>query len=112
MRRTPESTPNKRTQERVAAMQEAAKKIQEAPANAFEGDGHALLVSIYKDPARPIELRMDAAKATIAYEKPRLAATELSGGLAIKTHEDWLRELQDRVAESDTDREEPATVRD
>lgn len=49
---------------------------------------------------------MDAAKAAIAYEKPRLAATELSGGLGIKTHEDWVRELQDSVAQAVTNIEE------
>jgi hypothetical protein len=84
---------NKRTEQRLAAMQEAVKKIEAALPDAFEGDSHALLASIYKDPSQPIQLRMDAAKAAIAYERPRLAATELSGGLGIKTHEEWLCEL-------------------
>jgi hypothetical protein len=87
-------TPNKRTRRRAEAMQEAAKKIAAAIPDAFEGDSHALLGSIYKDPSQPIQLRLDAAKAAIAYERPRLAATELSGGLGIKTHEEWLAELE------------------
>lgn len=33
-------------------------------------------MAIYKDAAQPIALRMDAAKAAIAYEKPRLAAID------------------------------------
>jgi hypothetical protein len=59
-------------------MQEAAKKIEAAVPDAFDGDGHALLVAIYKDPSHPIQLRLDAAKAAIRYERPRLAATEFS----------------------------------
>jgi len=86
-------TPNKRTEQRLVAMQEAAKKIEAAVPNAFEGDSHALLVSIYKDPSQPIWLRLDAAKAAIGYERPRLATTELCGRLGIKTHEEMLDEL-------------------
>ena len=43
--------PNKRTQQRAEAMQEAAQKIAAVHPDAFEGDSHALLASIYrKDP--------------------------------------------------------------
>jgi hypothetical protein len=74
-------------------MQEAAKKIEAVVPDAFEGDGHAFLVSMYKDPAQPIERRLDAAKAAIPYERPRLSTTELSGTLGIKSHEEALRDL-------------------
>ena len=68
---------NKRTVARERAQAEAAMKITEAlGTEAFPGDAHAYLVAIYKDPAQPIERRMDAAKATIGYEKPRLAAVD------------------------------------
>ena len=33
-------------------------------------------MAVYKDPQQPLDLRMEAAKAAIAYEKPRLAAIE------------------------------------
>jgi hypothetical protein len=33
-------------------------------------------MAVYKDPRQPIELRLDAAKTAIPYEKPRLAAIE------------------------------------
>jgi hypothetical protein len=33
-------------------------------------------MSIYKDPLQPVQVRIDAAKAAIGYERPRLAATE------------------------------------
>jgi hypothetical protein len=86
-------TPNKRTEERAAAMKDAAEKIGAVIAGAFDGDSHALLMTIYKDPERPIELRMEAAKAAIAYEKPRLAAIEHSGEMNI-SHEDRLAALE------------------
>ena len=43
---------------------------------AFEGDALAYLMSIYKNPAKPENLRIDAAKAAIRYERPALAPVE------------------------------------
>ena len=57
-------------------MQEAAAKLNEVLGDAFEGDGHALLMAICKDKALPIELRADAAKSAIRFEKPALASTD------------------------------------
>ncbi len=94
-------TPNKRTHEREAAAQEAARKLEAVIPGAFEGDSHAFLVSVYKDPAHPIERRLDAAKAAIPYEKPRLSTTELSGTLGIKSHEEALRDLMAGAAEAE-----------
>src|ERR1700730_5071209 len=73
----PKRAKSTRTIEREAAMQEAAKKAAEAlGVEAFDGDAHALLMMIYKNTAHPIELRVDAAKAAIGYEKPRLATVD------------------------------------
>jgi hypothetical protein len=73
----PKGAKSTRTVEREAAMQEAAKKAAEAlGVEAFGGDAHALLMMIYKNTAHPIELRVDAAKAAIGYEKPRLATVD------------------------------------
>lgn len=36
----------------------------------FDGDAHALLILTYKNTALPLELRLDAAKAAIRFEKP------------------------------------------
>jgi hypothetical protein len=41
-----------------------------------EGDALAYLMSIYKDPTMPENLRIDAAKAAIRYERPALAPVE------------------------------------
>jgi len=68
---------NKLTLAREHALAEAAQKITSAlGAGAFDGDAHAFLMAVYKDAAQPIELRVVAAKAAIAFEKPRLAAIE------------------------------------
>ena len=70
-------TPNKRTVEREQAARATVAPVTQAMAAAelapFEGDAHALLVMVYKDPTLPLELRIDAAKAAIRYEKPALA---------------------------------------
>ena len=47
--------------------------------HAFDGDAHSLLVAIYKDESRPVELRLEAAKAAIRFEKPALAALDAKG---------------------------------
>ena len=42
--------PNKRTEQREAAVQEAAELIRTVIPDAFDGDSHALLMAVYKDP--------------------------------------------------------------
>lgn len=71
-------TPNKRTLEREEQMAAASAALEQALANPFAGDSHALLMAIYKNGDLPIQIRLDAAKAAIGYEKPRLAAIEHS----------------------------------
>ena len=63
---------NERTEALDAARAHAAVLIQGAIPDAFHGDAHALLMAIYKDPEMPLHARLDAAKAALAYEKPRL----------------------------------------
>jgi hypothetical protein len=72
--------PNKQTVALAQAQAAASERVTQAlgPA-AFDGDAHALLCSIYRDTTQPMELRLHAAKAAVPFEKPRLAATELSG---------------------------------
>jgi hypothetical protein len=65
---------NKRTLERERATQEAARQISAAIKGAFEGDAHDLLMAVYKDPDQPLHVRIDAAKAALPYEKPRVLA--------------------------------------
>jgi hypothetical protein len=75
----PRGSKNKRTREREAALAKAAEALSAAIEGAFEGDAHAFLMAIYKDPSKDVQLRLDAAKAAIRYEKPALAQTELGG---------------------------------
>jgi hypothetical protein len=84
-------TPNKRTLARKAAMQAAAAKIGGVIESAFEGDAHALLIAVYKNPEIPLNLRVDAAKAAVGYEKPRLNASEHSLRNGEETIGEWLK---------------------
>jgi hypothetical protein len=68
-------TRNKRTVER----QETIARVEETIPDAFQGDAHALLVAIYKDPAVDARSRLDAAKAALPYEKARLATIAHTG---------------------------------
>jgi hypothetical protein len=72
----PKGAKNKRTVERDAEMMEMATRIASVVGGAFEDDALAYLTSIYKDPAKPENVRMDAAKAAIRYERPALAPVE------------------------------------
>src|SRR6266478_401214 len=77
-------TPNKRKRQAVVA--EAIAQVGETIPNAFAGDAHALLVAVYKDPRQDLHTRLDAAKAALPYEKPRLQAVTLAneGGEPLK----------------------------
>jgi hypothetical protein len=66
---------NKRTlllEERTRALIDNAKEI--TGAELFEGDAHAFLMLTYKDKSLPHNLRLDAAKVAIRFEKPALNA--------------------------------------
>ena len=72
----PRGAKNKRTAEREQAMREAAAKVEAVLPDAFDGDAHALLIAVYKDTGLAMDLRVDAAKAAIRYEKPALSAIQ------------------------------------
>ena len=71
----PKGAKNKRTKERLKTIQ----KVTELVLNAFPGDAHALMVAVYKDQMNDLYVRLDAAKAAIPYEKPRLSSIEHVG---------------------------------
>ena len=59
---------NKAVLAREAAMAEAAKLLQASDGEKFDGDAHSLLKAVYQNPAFPISLRNDAAKAALRIE--------------------------------------------
>ena len=61
---------NKAVIAREAAMAEAAKLLSASDGDKFDGDAHSLLKAVYQNPAFPISLRNDAAKAAIRIESP------------------------------------------
>lgn len=75
----PRGAKNQHTVEREEAIaQAAAETVQALGLTAFEGDAHALLMLVYKDTEQPLDLRLDAAKAAIGYEKPKLSSVDAS----------------------------------
>lgn len=70
-------TSNKVTSARREHIQKVAREIGEVIPGAFEGDAHAFLMAIYKNPINDMALRLDAAKAAVGYEKPKLAAVDM-----------------------------------
>jgi hypothetical protein len=71
---------NKHTQEREAATAAAMALIGGTIPDAFAGDAHAFLVSVYKNPEIDLHSRLYAAKAALPYEKPRLQAVAFANG--------------------------------
>jgi hypothetical protein len=58
------------------ATQSPPPAIVEEP-NWFRGDAHALLRRVYTDPRWPMDIRVDAAKSAIRFERPALVATHV-----------------------------------
>ena len=77
----PRGSKNKRTLARAERLRELSEqlKAEDETLEIFNGDAHSLLCAIYRDPKWPIDIRMDAAKAAIKFEKPALASTEMTG---------------------------------
>src|SRR5262245_51155781 len=89
----PPGAKNKRTKEREAAIQAAAAHLEGTIDGAFTGDAHTFLIAVYKDPAIPLHVRVDAAKAAVRYEKPRLNASEHAIKSSDQSITDWLKAL-------------------
>ncbi len=66
----PPGSKNKKT----LALEEAARQAAASIDGAFEGDAHAFLTAVYRDPAVPLEIRIMAAGRAIRVEKPALSA--------------------------------------
>lgn len=87
-------TPNKFSLAKKRAKEKAAKKIEAVIDDAYPHNAHALLVAVYKDPKNDLPIRLDAAKAAIGYEVPRLTAVDMKANVTVKSHEEALAELQ------------------
>jgi hypothetical protein len=92
----PPGAKNRRTEEREAATAEAAAQIEQALGDAFQGDAHALLMAVYKNPANELPLRVDAAKAAIRYEKPALSSIDAKVDANVKA---TIRKVQRTVVD-------------
>jgi hypothetical protein len=72
---------NKRTRRIESAarrlLDDAKGVLGDQGAKLFEGDAHALMVLTYKNPKLPLDVRMDAAKAAIRFEKPAFTQTAI-----------------------------------
>jgi hypothetical protein len=66
----PPGSKNKKTLEMEAATRKAVADID----GAFEGDAHAFLQAVYKNPDVPLEIRIAAAGRALRVEKPVLSA--------------------------------------
>ena len=73
-------------------MAAAAKVIEAVLPNVFIGDAHALLMLTYKNELLDIDVRLDAAKAAVRYEKPSLVAVHETGNKSKQTFREWLEE--------------------
>ena len=96
----PPGSPNKRTAAIKAAVAQAADRLATEIPDAFVGDAHAFLMAIYKDPGHPIDLRLDAAKAAIRFEKPALAAVQVKEDRRSELHEFTTAELEAMIADT------------
>lgn len=67
----PPGSKNKKTLEMEAVMRKAVAGID----GAFDGDAHAFLQAVYKNPEVPLEVRIMAASRALRVEKPVLSAT-------------------------------------
>lgn len=101
-KRTGAGRPKGSRSRRRLEMEKKARAVEDVMREAlgrepFEGDSHALLMSCYKNTALPLPIRLEAAKAAIPYERPRLASVEHHGNLSVSHHEDRLDALINAV---------------
>ncbi len=66
--------PPGRKNNKTLALEEAARRAAASIDGAFEGDAHAFLAAVYRDPAVPLEIRIMVAGRALRVEKPALSA--------------------------------------
>jgi hypothetical protein len=74
----PRGVKNQSTKAREAAIRDAAARMAAHMPDGYQGDAHTLLVSVYRDVSMPLDVRIDAAKAAVKYERPALQATTIT----------------------------------
>ncbi len=67
--------PPGRKNNKTLALEEATRLAAASIDEAFEGDAHAFLTAVYRDPAVPLEIRIMAAGKALRVEKPALSAS-------------------------------------
>ena len=87
----PKGSKNTHTVTRERRIARKAKIIESELPDAFLGDSHALLMLVYKDKTHPLDVRLEAAKAAIAYEKPRLSSVQAHVNASVDIRK-WLSE--------------------
>ena len=68
--------PPGRKNNKTIALEEAARKAAAEIDGAFDGDAHAFLQAVYRNPNVPLEIRIMAAGRALRVEKPALSATQ------------------------------------
>ncbi len=80
--------PPGRKNNKTLALEEAARQAAASIDGAFEGDAHAFLTAVYRDPAVPLDIRIMAAGRALRVEKPALSAShsvsEVHGNIAVR----------------------------
>lgn len=75
--------PPGRRNNKTLALEEATRKAAASIDGAFEGDAHAFLQWVYRNPGFPIETRIQAATKALRVEKPSLSAAHSTQNLSI-----------------------------
>ena len=68
--------PPGRKNNKTIALEKAARKAAADIDNAFEGDAHAFLQAVYRNPEVPLEIRIMAAGRALRVEKPTLSSAK------------------------------------
>ena len=68
--------PPGRKNNRTLQLEEAARAAVAGLPETFDGDAHAFLASVYKNPASPLEIRIMAAGRALRVEKPSLSSVQ------------------------------------
>lgn len=103
-------TPNRITIEREAAVEQAHEQIaQVLGPTVFDGDAHAMLMTVYKDTSQPLVLRIDAAGKAIGYEKPKLSSVDAHVDGALGTYAAQPIPVEQRDSDALASPDRPAT---
>lgn len=87
--------------DRMKKVEQVMAAVNEAVPNAFEGDAHAFLIAVYKNPEMTLKDRIACAVAAAPFEKPKLNSVDVTADVEARVEVSRIELVAPSIASDD-----------